>query len=215
MKRKRYSARGAEVWSKAELRLLRSLDRPEKIQAFLDETPYSTDEDCRSPRRVMRDRRAHCMDGAMFAAAALRLHGRGCRLLDLYAVRDDDHVLALFQEHGCWGVVSKSNVAPLRFREPVYRTLRELVMSFFDGYFNVDSEKTLRGYSRPVDLSRFDHLDWMTTEADLDDPIGRYLTDVRHTPVITPAMVRSLRPVDRRTYESAMVGTNPAGLYRP
>jgi len=206
--------RGTEAWSKAELKLLRSLDRPEKIQAFLDGLTYSAEELNRSPRSTLRDGMAHCMDGALLAAATLRLHGRGCRVIDLCAVHDDDHVIALFQERGCWGAVSKSNFAGLRFREPVYRTLRELVMSYFDSYFNTAREKTLRGYSRPVDLRRFDSIRWMTTEADVDDPIGHYLTAIPHTPVITRAMERALRPVDRRTLEAAMVGVNPDGLYQ-
>ena len=155
--------RGTEAWSKAELKLLRSLDRPEKIQAFLDGLTYSAEELNRSPR------------------STLRLHGRGCRVIDLCAVHDDDHVIALFQERGCWGAVSKSNFAGLRFREPVYRTLRELVMSYFDSYFNTAREKTLRGYSRPVDLRRFDSIRWMTTEADVDDPIGLPLAEYEHT----------------------------------
>lgn len=211
----RYSERGTEVWSRRELKLLRGLDRPEKIQAYLDGLAYSAEDACRSPRRVMRDGQAHCMDGALIAAAALRLHGKGCRVLDLYAVRDDDHIVALFKERGCWGAVSKSNFSGLRFREPVYRTLRELVMSYFDSYFNTEREKTLRSYSRPVDLRRFDATEWMTTERDVDDPIGKYLTATPHTPLLTPAMVRALRPVDRRTYDAAMVGADPAGLYRP
>jgi len=212
-KRRRYSARATEVWNRTELALLRTLDRPEKIQACLDGLTYSASEACRSPRRVIRDGVAHCMDGAMLAAAALRLHGRGCRVIDLCAVRDDDHILALFQERGCWGALSKSNFSGLRFREPVYRTLRELVMSYFDSYFNTIREKTLRSFSRPVDLRRFDPIDWMTTEADLDDPIGRHLTDIPHTRLLTPAMIRALRPVDQRSYDAAMVGVNPAGLY--
>jgi len=205
---------GRDAWTKVERQVLERLDRPERVQQFLDGITYNDDKQCRSPRRVLRDRRAHCMEGAMFAAAALRYHGFGCRLLDMLAVRDDDHVIALFQEHGCWGAVAKSNFTGLRFREPVYRSLRELVMSYFESYFNVVQEKTLRGYSRPVDLSHFDAIGWRTTEADLDQPIGSYLTARPHIPLLTKAMIRSLGNTDARSFEAAMVGCNPAGLYQ-
>lgn len=202
----------SQGWTKRELGLIKRLNRPSKIQAFLDDIAYNDDEQCRSPRRVMRDRRAHCMEGALFAAALLGYHGHGCRILDMMAVRDDDHVIALFQQHGCWGAVAKSNFTGLRFREPVYRTLRELVMSYFESYFNTAGEKTLRSYSRPVSLARFDAMEWMTTEEDLD-PIGRYLNTIPHTPVAKPAMIKSLATVDRRSFEAAMVGVNLKGLY--
>ena len=122
------------AWTKGERNFLAKLKSPEKIQHYLDIIPYNSDDQCRSPRRVLRDRKAHCMEGALFAAAALRFHGYGCRLMDMAAVRDDDHVIALFKQYGCWGGVAKSNFSGIRFREPVYRSLRELVMSYFENY---------------------------------------------------------------------------------
>ena len=122
------------MFNRAERQLFRRLNTPEKIQRFLDELPYDKEPDgprCRSPRRVLLDRTAHCMEGALLGAVALRMLGHPPLLLDLEAVRDDDHVLAIFRVQGCWGAVAKSNYSGLRFREPVYRTLRELVMSYF------------------------------------------------------------------------------------
>ncbi len=137
----------------AELAVFRRLNTPEKIQRFLDrDLAYNKEPGgptCRSPRRVLRDRTAHCMEGALFGAAALRMIGHPPLLLDLEAVRDDDHVLAVFRSRGHWGAVAKSNYSGLRYREPVYRTLRELVMSYFEHYYNLKKEKTLRRYSRP------------------------------------------------------------------
>ena len=153
----------------AERAVFRRLGTPEKIQRFLDDLAYNKEhggETCRSPRRVLRDRTAHCMEGALFGAAALRMIGHPPLLLDLEAVRDDDHVLAIFQERGHWGAVAKSNYSGLRYREPVYRTLRELAMSYFEHYYNLRKEKTLRNYSRPVNLKRFDSIGWMTAEED-------------------------------------------------
>src|SRR5205085_8528628 len=150
----------------AERAVFRRLSTPEKIQRFLDfDLAYNKEPGgptCLSPRLILRERVAHCMEGALFGAAALRMIGHPPLLLDLEAVRDDDHVLAIFRERGCWGAVAKSNYAGLRFREPVYRNLRELAMSYFEDYYNLEGERTLRTYSRPVNLRRFDRIGWMT-----------------------------------------------------
>jgi len=195
--------------SREERAILRRLSSPEKIQSFLDhDVGYNKEhegETCRSPRRVLRDRLAHCAEGAYFAAAALRVHGHPPLIVDLEAVRDDDHLLAVFQEHGHWGAIAKSNYAGLRFREPVYRTVRELVMSYFEHYYNPAGEKTLRAFSRPVNLRRFDRLGWMTAEEDLW-MIGEYFCTIRHFDVMTPEMTRKRRWMDRRLYEAGQVG---------
>jgi hypothetical protein len=194
----------------AELRLLRGLKTPFGVQRFLDtEIGYNKEREgptCRSPRRVLRDRVAHCFEGALFAAAGLRALGHAPLLLDLEAVRDDDHVLAVFRQHGHWGALAKSNFAGLRFRDPVYRTVRELVMSYFEDYYNLDGEKTLRSYStRPIDLRRFDSVGWMTAERDLWE-IGERLTVVPHTQLLSPAMIRALSPMDERSFHAGRHG---------
>src|SRR3954468_10442458 len=153
----------------AERAIFRRLSAPEKIQRYLDDLAYDLEPNgprCRSPRMVMRDRTAHCMSGALMGAAALRMLGHPPLLLDFEAVRDDDHVLAVFRQRGHWGAVAKSNYAGLRYREPVYRTIRELAMSYFEHYYNPAGQRTLRGYSRPVNLKRFDRIGWMTAEED-------------------------------------------------
>jgi hypothetical protein len=192
-----------------ELRTLEKLKTPERIQAFLDnEVAYNKESDgetIRSPRRVLRDRVAHCLEGALLAAAALRLHSEPPMLLDLGAARDDDHVLAIFKRHNCWGAVSKSNYAGLRFREPVYRTLRELAMSYFEHYFNDAREKTLRNYSRPVHLSRFDRIHWMTAEEDLW-AINDHLVAIPHIPLLQKGADRRLTRIDERLFKANHVG---------
>lgn len=192
-----------------ETRILKRLNTPEKIQRFIDfEVAYNKEKDgetCRSPRRVLRDRIGHCFEGALLAAAALRVNGHPPLVVDLEAVRDDDHIVAVFKYHGHWGAAGKSNYAGLRFREPVYRTIRELVMSYFEHYYNLDAEKTLRRYSRPLNLARFDRIHWMTTEEDLWE-INNYLLAVKHYPVLTPQMARNLSRVDLRLYEAGKVG---------
>jgi hypothetical protein len=195
--------------SRAERAELRALRTPDRIQRFLDcSLGYNKEheaETCRSPRRVLRDRIAHCMEGALIAAAALRVNGYPPLLLDLEAVRDDDHVLAIFRQRGRWGAIAKSNYSGLRFREPVYRGLRELVMSYFEHYYNPKGEKTLRRYSRPVNLARFDRIGWMTAEEDLW-AIPEYLMVVSHTPLLTPAIERRLTRMDDRLYRAGMLG---------
>jgi len=197
------------AFTKAERAIFRTLSTPEKIQRFLDhDLAYNKEPDgprCRSPRLALRDRTAHCMEGALFGAAALRMLGHPPLLLDLEAVRDDDHVLAIFRIQGHWGAVAKSNYSGLRYREPVFRTLRELVMSYFEHYFNPRREKTLRNYSRPVNLQRFDNIDWMTAE---QDPwaIPEYLCTISHSPLMPPRIVKRLSAVDDRLFAAGLVG---------
>jgi hypothetical protein len=192
-----------------ELAILRRLKTPEKIQLFLDsDIGYNKEPQgatCRSPRRVLRDRLAHCMEGALFAAAALRVQSFPPLLLDLEAVRDDDHVLAIFRQRGHWGAIAKSNYSGLRFREPVYRTLRELAISYFEHYYNLAGEKTLRTYSHPVNLRRFDASGWMTAEDDVWQ-IPEYLVSIPHTPLLHPDLTRGLNRVDARLQAAGRLG---------
>ncbi len=198
----------SDPFTPAERAVFRRLRTPEKIQRFLDDLPYNKERHghtCHSPRRVLRERTAHCMEGALFGAAALRMLGYPPLLLDLEAVRDDDHVLAIFRQRGHWGALAKSNYAGLRYREPVYRDLRELAMSYFEHYYNLRKEKTLRGYSRPVNLRRFDRLGWMTAEK---DPwfIPEYLCDISHRPLLPARLVTRLGRVDDRLFRAGLVG---------
>jgi hypothetical protein len=190
------------------------LASPAAIQHFLDSVPYATDHRYRCPAQVVADRAAHCFDGATFAAAALRQLGHAPRLVDLRAERDDDHVIAVYTCGGRFGAISKSNFVGLRFREPIHRSLRELVMTYFELYFNVAGEKTLRAYSAPVDLRRFDALDWTNNLAAMET-IALRLDKTRHFPLLSRAMVRKLTPVDERSYTAGLMGADQAGLYEP
>lgn len=187
-----------ENFTAKELRALRALKSPAGIQKFLEAMPYHHAHSAWSPRRVLQEQTAHCLEGAAFAAAALRALGFPPLLWDLEAERDDDHVLALYQVRGCWGAIAKSNYAGLRYREPVHRTLRELAISYFEDYYNPRGERTLRRYAaRPVDLRRFDHLSWMTTEKPIWF-IAEHLCHIRHVPLISDAVARKLSRKDAR-----------------
>jgi hypothetical protein len=194
--------------TRAEVTLLQRLSTPEKVQRYLDDLVYNVEPDgdtARSPRRVMRDRTAHCAEGAFLAAAALRVNGRPPLLVDLEAENDDDHVLAVYRDRGLWGSVATSKFSGLRFRAPVYRSIRELVMSYFEDYFNWDGDRTLRAYSRPLSLARFDRSGWMTAEEDLW-PVVEWLTVAHHTPLIPRAVARRLPRVDRRSFRAGVLG---------
>lgn len=200
--------------SPAERQLLAELDSPDAIQSFLNTIPYSEDKFYRCPLRVLRDRKGHCFDGALFAAMALRRLGHPAQILELIPnERDDDHILALFKQKGGWGVVAQSNFTSLRFREPVFRSLRELVMSYFEDYINSAGEKTLRGYRGPVHLQTFDRLNWMSSDLGLEalaDGMERY----RIQPVLTEEMAAGLSVADERSIRAGLLGANPEGLFK-
>jgi len=189
----------------SELRKLRSMKDPYGIQKFLDDAPYHLADTAWSPRRVLAEQTAHCLEGAIFAAAALRANGYPPLLLDFEADHDTDHVIAIFRQNGGWGAVAKSNYTGCRWREPVHRTLRELAITYFNGYFNLRRERTLRRFSVPVNLKRFDRQNWMTTDESVWF-IVYHLFDVKHYPLITRAMAKRLQRVDERLFQGECLG---------
>jgi hypothetical protein len=194
-----------DSFTPAELRKLRSLKDPNGIQRYLDEIPYHLADTAWSPRRVLRENTAHCLEGSIFAAAALRANGFPALIWDLEAEHDTDHVLAIYQVDGHWGAVAKSNYTGCRYREPVYRSLRELAMSYFNIYFNLRRERTLRTFSRPVNLARFDSQQWMTTEKPIWF-IVYYLLEIPHTKLMRPGMAKRLHRIDERLFQAETLG---------
>lgn len=199
-----------------EHRLLEGLDSPYKIQTFLDEIQYPATDRNRCPLNVLRDRQGHCLDGALFAAAALRRLGFPPLLVDMFPDpgMDDDHVLAIFKMNGRLGALAKSNYSTLRYREPVYRGLRELVMSYFDGYFNLYGVRSLRFYTLPLRLSTYDHTGWEWDDSGAD-AIEKQLLKRRRIPLLTPEMAAGLHKVDDLAYRAATLATNFEGVYKP
>jgi len=189
----------------AELRRLRRLKDPHGIQRFLDDLPYHLADTAWSPRRVLRENTAHCFEGSIFAAAALRVNGYPPLVVDLEAEGDTDHVIAVYQVKGHWGAVAKSNYTNCRFREPVYRSLRELAMSYFHIYFNMRRQRSLRTFSRPVNLERFDNQHWMTTEKPIWF-IVYHLFEIQHYKLLSRAMIKRLHPADERTFRAEILG---------
>ena len=193
-----------------------SLDTPVKIQAFLDTARYEAGYANRCPTRVLREGVAHCLDGAIFAAAALRQIGYPPLLVDLFPDpgADDDHVLAIFWRDSCVGAVAKSNYAGLRYREPVFRTLRDLVLSYFEDFFNLYGQKTLRTHTRPLNLTTLDRYNWMGSDAGADR-IEKRLLQLKRYPLISAAAISNLAPLDPLSYQAGTVGTLPEGVYKP
>ncbi len=194
MAKRRKATREMLGLSQAEFDTLRRLRTPEKIQAFLYGLKQNFErrgETCNSVRTVLKQRRAHCIEGAMLAACALWIHGEPPLLLDLQAVHDFDHVVALFRRNGRWGAISKTNGIGLRWRDPIYRSLRELSMSYFHEYYNKRDHKTLRTYSVPFDLRRVKPAGWVTAEDGAWDLIDK-LEATRHYRLMSRAQARSL-----------------------
>ena len=183
-----------------ELALFASLNTPEKIYDFIVAIPNNFEEDgidtCRSPRQVLKVNKCHCIEGSILAASILRVNGYPPLILDLTATADDfDHVITVFQKDGKWGAISKANHYSLRYREPVYESIRELAMSYFHEYFNAAGKKTLRSYSDPLDLTLFDPIHWMTTEKELW-AIAVFLDKVPHHQILTKSQIANLRDAD-------------------
>jgi hypothetical protein len=207
--------------SPEERRVFRALRTPADIQRYLDSLPYVGEERDRCPLDVMKDGQCHCLDGGLFAAVALRKIGLPGLLIDLVPAKDrrgnpldDDHVLAVFRRRGTWGAVAKSNYAWLRYREPVFRTLRELAMSYFEVYFSVEGRKSLRGYTRPLDIAQYDDLEYAWSEAGAAS-LYRTLYRRKAIPLISKRAAAELLPTDERALASGTVGVDFGWVFRP
>ena len=192
-------------WTRTEEALLKRLSTPEKLQQFLDETEYRSEDGHLPAVRVLRDRKAHCFDGALFSAAVLTRTLIAPRIIDLCAVKDDDHLICAYRWKGRWGAVSKSNFPGLRFREPVFRSPRELALSYFESYFNLFREKTLRQYSQPVSLPPIKDLDW-ECDPNAPDVVLEKLSRARHYDILLPGQARGLLSVEKKFFRSQTVG---------
>lgn len=188
-------------YTKDELKLFRRLNSPIKVQDYLNSIPFNFEKNgdtCMSPRMVLKTKRAHCVEGALLAAATLEFHGHKPWLLDLRSTTkpwDYDHVIAVFKKGGYFGAISKTNHAVLRYREPIYKTVRELVMSFFHEYFLDNGKKTLREYSKLFDLSKL-KINWHTSEKNLFE-IPNYLDKAKHYKILSQKQIRNLRKADK------------------
>ena len=201
-------------WTSRERIVLTSLSTPARIQEYLNGLKYNIDPIARSPRYVMKEHAAHCLDGALLAAAALEFHGDPPLVVDMRSNKDDDdHVIAIYERHGRLGAIAKSNFVTCRSRDPVYTSLRELIMSYFDGWFNLDRQKTLREFSKPFDLRKVRDIEWRTTFDDVD-PIGHRLDALKHYALLTPKLIKLLTPPDDLAFKGATLGLVKKGAFK-
>jgi hypothetical protein len=204
----------SRLLNREEQKFFKQFKTPFQIQLFLNSVKYNPDYITKSPRMIMHRQTANCFEGALFAAAVLRMLGHKPLIVDFMTYNDDDHVIAVFKQNNLYGAVAKSNTTTLRFREPVYRSIRELVMSYFDFYINTLGDKSLRSYSNPVNLSRFDKFNWMTTDDDLEF-IGDYLFTIKHSKILDAKSIKSLSPADKDVLKICFIGSDPKGLFKP
>jgi len=179
---------------------LKKLNTPKKVQDFIDKLKINFEEHketCMSPRQVLKKRKCHCIEGAMLAYLIFKINKKEAWLVDLKTTKEDfEHVICVFKKDGYWGCISKSNHAAHRYREPVYRDIREIVMSIFHEYIDNKGRKTLRSFSNPIGLDRFNKKNWVTDEKNLWY-IHDYLDEVKHFPILNKKQIAGLRRADK------------------
>ena len=201
-------------YTKAELKLFKSLNTPRKIQDYLDKLKYNIKDFTFSARGVIKNKVAHCFDGAIFAAAALEVNGHQPFIIDLKSNgEDDDHILAIFKVGDCYGAIGKSNYVNCRFRDPIYKNLRELVMSYFHIYFNLKGTRTLRQYSKLFDLAKINDINWRTGNEDIT-PLGDIIDNIQHFTLITKKQEKLLTTADARTFKAETLGVDKRGAFK-
>jgi hypothetical protein len=200
-------------WTARERRILRALKTPAHIQRFLDELEYDEAGGADSPRVVMRNEKAQCLSGVLFAAAALRELGYAPRLMYIDAVTDDGHCLAVYERNGLWGAVAKSNFTTLRSREPIYPYL-SLGLSYFEGYYNQYGKRTMRSFTQPVELERFEPRGWRFAERELLY-IDRAIDDTPKAWTLPRGGAQLLGKVSDLLVKAGLLGAKPEGLWKP
>lgn len=200
------------MWTPSERKFFRSLNTYSKIQDYLDHLDYNPVDDAASPRYIIMTRDAHCLEGGFMAAAALEFMGHPPLMVSLQAENDDHHVITVYKTKNGWGSLSKSNTALLRGRDPVYQSIRELVMSYFEFYFNTKGEKALYAYSDPINLNRYNDLDWRRTDGNLVE-LGISFNDLPHYELVGLKDLKKLPRARKLLRDACFLGANPDGLY--
>jgi len=195
------------MWTPSERRFLRSLNTPFKLQSFLDDLVYNNHDSATSPRYVMMSKDAHCLEGGLLAAATIELWGYRPLMISLQAENDDHHVITVYKGKKGWGSFSKSNTTLLRGRDPVYSNVRELVMSYFDFYFNLKGQKSLYAYSLPINLNHYNQWDWRTSDEDLNG-LGKSFNGVIHYEILTQKELKALPRVNPQILKASYLGAN-------
>lgn len=199
------------VWNSQEVNILKKLNTPTKISEYLAKITYKVKDGCYSPRLVMKLKQAHCFDGALFAAAAMEYHGHKPLIIDLWAQDDDEHLLCAYKINGLWGSIAKSNTSLLLERSPVYVSVRELVMSYFDLYFNYYGRLGLYAYSSPINLNLYNKYEWRTTEQDLEF-LSELIDLKNHYEILHPKKLKKMPKVNTVIKNACFMNSNLAGV---
>jgi hypothetical protein len=200
------------MWTLSEKQFLKKLNNSQKIQCYLDDMVYNIHDAAISPRYVMLTNDGHCLEGGLLAAAALEFHGHQPLMISLQAERDDHHVITVYKTKTGWGSLSKSNTTLLRGRDPIFRNIRELVMSYFEFYFNVKGQKSLYAYSNPINLNNYNHWNWRTTDDDLHK-MGQSFSNETHYELLSIRELKKLPKVPKKIQDAWFLGANPDGFY--
>lgn len=201
------------MWTAGERKFLKSLSTPHKIQQYLDDLIYNPHNSAASPRYVMMSGDGHCLEGGFLAAAALELQGHKPLMVDLVAHNDDHHVLTIYKAKTGWGSISKSNTTLLRGREPFHKSVRELVMSYFPFYFNTKGQLSLYAYSDPINLNRYNHLNWRTSDENLEE-MGMSFSELPHYEIVSISKLTKLPKVKAKLQEACFLGADVNGLFK-
>ncbi|MFP5384946.1 MAG: hypothetical protein ACLGHN_02620 [Bacteriovoracia bacterium] len=201
------------MWTPSEVKFLRSLNTPGKIQSYLDALIYNPEDAALSPRYVMLSGDGHCFEGCLLAAAALELQGHPPLLVDLLGHHDDDHVICVYKTRSGWGSLGKSNTTLLRGRNPVFKNIHELVMSYFPFYFNTKGQPSLYGYSEPINLNKFNSWNWRWSDENLED-MGKNFCDIPHFEILSKKELSKLPRVSQSLMDACFLGADKNGLYK-
>lgn len=202
------------MWTVSERRFLRRLNTPYKIQDYLDGLTYNSVDDATSPRYIMMTQDAHCLEGGLLAAASLEFMGHKPLMVSLQAENDDHHVITVYKGNRGWGSISKSNTTLLRGRDPFYSSIRELVMSYFEFYFNTQGKKSLYAYSHPINLNNYNDWNWRTSDENLVG-LGKSFNDVIHYEILEQKILKKIPKVSPVIKEACFLNSNIDGLYLP
>ena len=195
-------------------KIIGKLKNPWEIQRFVSAIPYNPEDYCKSAERVLLERSAHCMEGALLASLLLERLGHEPALLHFRAHRDDDHVVSVFKENGRWGAVGKSNTTLLAWRPPLYRSVQDLLLSYFPFYFNTKGQMSLVAWAGPIRLKRYEHWEWRSGAGDVGDLSAHFYDSEKSKPILTARRIEKLPLADRMLVEACFLGANKKGLYQ-
>jgi len=205
----------SHLFTKSELAKLKNLNTLEKISNHLESMPYDAYDGYRCVKETLGLGKAHCAGGALLAAACLWYHGFEPCLVSLEAEKDDSHFICVYTINGYWGSLSKSNFTTLRSRDPVFKTVRELIMSYWNFYFNLEGYKSLRTFTRPITLSQSDgNTEWLDGIGKDLDWVDEIFEDKKEYSLVPKTQLKYMLTANKSQLNASLLGANYDGLYK-